>query len=68
MVEGLLLLVGTSLAGAIGNQVNPISLLNIQSGVYTLAGLFALATLERVAQVHRREVSPEQVVEPISGG
>jgi hypothetical protein len=55
MVCGLLLLIGTSLAGVIGNKLSPISLLNVQSSVYLLAGLFALVMLARVGQISYKE-------------
>lgn len=67
MVGGLLLLVGTSLAGAIGNKVEPILLLNVQSGVYMLAGLFALVTLGKVSQMRLGGVAQEQTLEPAAG-
>lgn len=41
----LLMLVGTTTAGAIEGVAGPITLLNIQGGAYVLAGLFALLTL-----------------------
>ncbi len=61
------MLVGTSLAGAIGNKVEPILLLNVQSGVYLLAGLFALTTLGKASQMRLRSAAPEQVMEPAVG-
>jgi hypothetical protein len=67
MLGGLLLLVGTSLAGAVGNQVEPILLLNVQSGVYMLAGLFALITLGKASQMKLGGVSKEQAMEPMAG-
>jgi MFS family permease len=67
MVGGLLLLVGTSLAGAIGNRVEPVILLNVQSSVYLLAGLFALVTLGKVSQMRLGGVSQKQAIEPVAG-
>lgn len=61
MVGGLLLLLGTSVAGAIGSQFSPIALLNVQSTVYLLAGLFALVMLDRVSLVNHEEGHPEQI-------
>jgi MFS family permease len=41
----LLMLVGTGLAGATGDVLGPIALLNVQGGVYVAAGLFVLVAL-----------------------
>jgi Na+-transporting NADH:ubiquinone oxidoreductase subunit NqrB len=41
----LLTLVGTGIAGAMGDVLGPIALLNIQGSAYVVAGLFALIAL-----------------------
>ena len=41
----LLMLTGTVIAGAVGDRLGPIALLNIQGSVYVVAGLFVLAAL-----------------------
>ena len=43
--SSLLLLLGTTAAGATGALLGPIALLNFQGGVYVTGGLFVLATL-----------------------
>lgn len=43
--SSLLLLLGTTAAGALGGLLGPIALLNFQGGAYVVAGLFVLAVL-----------------------
>ena len=47
-VEALMVLIGMSLAGALGDRLGSVLLLNIQGGVYTLSGVFVLVTLGAV--------------------
>jgi hypothetical protein len=41
----LLMLIGTTVAGATGNLLGPIALLNFQGGAYVVAGVFVLVML-----------------------
>jgi Na+/melibiose symporter-like transporter len=43
--QGLLMLIGTASAGALGDRLGVVTVLNIQGGGYILAGLIALALL-----------------------
>lgn len=52
-IGALSFLIGTSFAGAIGSSMGPITMLNIQGSVYVLAGLFALATLDKVSRLRK---------------
>lgn len=44
-VEALLMLLGTLLAGLLGDRLGPVVLLNLQGSVYFLSGMLALLTL-----------------------
>ncbi len=44
----LMALIGTTLAGAFGDRLGPVLLLNIQGSVYFLSGVLALLTLRRM--------------------
>jgi MFS family permease len=48
-VTALMMLVGTILAGALGDRLGPTLLLNIQGGGYALSGIFAIIMLWKVA-------------------
>jgi MFS family permease len=48
-VQALMVLIGMGLAGALGDRLGSILLLNIQGGVYTLSGIFVLITLGAVS-------------------
>jgi hypothetical protein len=43
--QGLLMLVGTLVAGTLGDRLNVVTMLNIQGGGYILAGLLGLVLL-----------------------
>jgi MFS family permease len=47
-VCSLMALVGTILAGVLGNRFGPVLLLNIQGSLYLLSGILALSTLSRM--------------------
>lgn len=51
----LLALLGTTLAGALGNRLGPVLLLNLQGSLYCLSGILALFTLQRML-VKRAEI------------
>jgi MFS family permease len=66
--SAILMLLGTALAGLLGNPRNVITVLNIQGSMYILAGAFVLFILrvsrERVIQDSRREkwsILPDKV-------
>jgi MFS family permease len=48
-VMSLMMLIGTILAGAFGDRLGPVLLLNIQGGGYALSGLFAIIMLWKLA-------------------
>lgn len=54
-VRSLMALIGTTLAGALGDRLGPVLLLNIQGSVYFLSGVLALLTLKRM--LTKREVT-----------
>jgi MFS family permease len=47
-VQALMMLIGMGLAGALGDRLGSVLLLNIQGGVYTLSGVFVLIALGTV--------------------
>jgi MFS family permease len=47
-VQAFMALIGMVLAGALGDRLGPVLMLNIQGGVYTLSGVFVLITLGAV--------------------
>ena len=50
-VCSLMALIGTTLAGALGDRLGPVLLLNIQGSVYFLSGILALVTLSRMLKI-----------------
>lgn len=61
MLSAFSFLVSTSLAGAVGNNLSPITMLNIQGSLYILAGLFTLATLSKVSR--SSQIAQERMLE-----
>jgi MFS family permease len=57
-VESLVMLLGMALAGALGDRLGPVLLLNIQGSVYFLSGIFALLVLGRM--LARRSAGNQQ--------
>jgi MFS family permease len=47
-VNALMMLIGITLAGLLGDRLGPVLLLNIQGSVYFLSGVLALLTLRRM--------------------
>jgi MFS family permease len=68
-VESLMILIGMVLAGAFGDQLGAMTILNIQGGVYTVSGIFALIMLggpPLMKQQDRNNASAEQTRETLS--
>jgi MFS family permease len=51
-------LLGMGIAGAFGDQIGPVPLLNLQGSAYVLAGLLALARLRGAGHAAAQEASP----------
>jgi len=64
MAASLMALIGMSLAGLIGDRVGVITVLNIQGGVYILAGLMILALLRGVGRAPAHE-RPGMIVDNV---
>jgi MFS family permease len=63
MTGALLALLGATLAGTLGDRLGPVTLLNIQGGVYVIAGLLVPVLLRgarRAAGLNQRSVMVDQ--------
>jgi MFS family permease len=57
-VQALMALIGMGLAGALGDRLGSVPMLNIQGSVYTLSGLLVLFTLGRM--IKQRNIQQDE--------
>jgi len=60
-IEAVMVLIGMSLAGALGDRLGAALMLNIQGSVYTLSGLLGLLTLNRMVKKLQKKQAAELV-------
>ncbi len=60
-IEAVMVLIGMSLAGALGDRLGSALMLNIQGSVYTLSGLLGLLTLNRMVKKLQKKQAAELV-------
>jgi hypothetical protein len=63
-IEAMMVLIGMSLAGLLGDRLGAPLMLNIQGSVYTLSGLLGLLTLGRM--VKKQQEKQDQDTELIA--